>query len=506
MYFAERFNSSKRKNGLYHIDVTSEKTIKKTSKKPVDIIKKLNNAVFYLTAGDGKIRLFTTRKYDKKDEIFTFEYWFLHHKESKWRKIYSTETDSIEMPYRPVYITNDNKNIYVRTNKSSDKVSIHKHLSSDFSFDGIFYENDNIEITGLHIDEQTHDILGVYHVENGFHKIQYITDNDDELRHLRKQYPKHKFYVAQHNKEINKILVFGTNEYSKGSWSIYDTKSNKIEKLFETHPEYNKLEKGSFNTIKIKTNDDFTIEGYLVTPKSNTKSQFPLVVIPHGGPIGIRDFAYNNDVQHFYASHGIATLKVNYRGSGGFGKEFEASGKKQWGKQIESDINQMVDHVIQNHEISKDEICAMGSSYGGYSAIMLTIIYPERYKCAISLAGVMDLPLMFTSSDFKSYEKSLEEFKSIVGDPQTEYQKLINNSPLYLTEKISKPILLFHGDGDERVTIEHSIRMKEILDKMKKDVQLVTLKGEGHSFNNTESEIVYIARSLDFLKKNLSLH
>ena len=166
----------------------------------------------------------------------------------------------------------------------------------------------------------------------------------------------------------------------------------------------------------------------------------------------------------------------------------------------------MVDHVIQNHEISKDEICAMGSSYGGYSAIMLTIIYPERYKCAISLAGVMDLPLMFTSSDFKSYEKSLEEFKSIVGDPQTEYQKLINNSPLYLTEKISKPILLFHGDGDERVTIEHSIRMKEILDKMKKDVQLVTLKGEGHSFNNTESEIVYIARSLDFLKKNLSLH
>ena len=209
-------------------------------------------------------------------------------------------------------------------------------------------------------------------------------------------------------------------------------------------------------------------------------------------------------MQHFYASQGFATLKINYRGSSGYGKKFEESGNLQWGEKIEIDINTMVNHVVDNYQINAEKICSMGASYGGYSAIMLTILYPDRYKCAVSLAGVMDIPLMFTTSDFKYNKEILESFTKKVGDPETDLQKLINKSPVYLTDKILRPILMFHGIFDKRVTIEHSLRMKGIMDVAQLPAELIILKNEGHSLNNKESEIIYIARSLQFIQKQLS--
>lgn len=504
LYFSKNSIYSSKKNGIYKINVSTNKTIKKSVKKPFKVIKKFEDAVYYLTGIDGEVRFIMTSEYNKKEDSTILDYWFLPIN-SDWVKIHSVSSNQETEIQLPRMISKDNKHLFVMTNKFGDKVSIHKYSTKDFSHQGVFYENDNLELTGVEYDSLTKEIIGVKHTVNGFPKVKYFESSDDNLKPLRKKYPNHKFYETQYNKIINKALVYGTNEYSKGSWSIYNIETGENDKLFETNPKYNNLPKGNFLNINIKASDGVDLEGYLVVPKKSKGNKFPLVVIPHGGPIGVRDYAYNSDVQHFYASHGVATLKVNYRGSGGFGKEFEASGQKQWGKKIESDINEMVDYVVEYYNVSNDQICTMGSSYGGYSAIMLTILYPDRYKCAVSLAGVMDIPLMFTSSDFRKSDKVVEKFKEIVGDPMDKDQNLIGSSPLYLVNEITKPILLFHGASDKRVTPEHSIRMKELLDMTNKQSELIMLENEGHSFNNIESEVVYIARSLEFIKKNLEL-
>jgi dipeptidyl aminopeptidase/acylaminoacyl peptidase len=146
----------------------------------------------------------------------------------------------------------------------------------------------------------------------------------------------------------------------------------------------------------------------------------------------------------------------------------------------------------------------MGSSYGGYSAVMLTILYPDRYKCAVSLAGVMDIPLLFSSSDFKDDSYLFNKMKQIAGNPQVNIQSLLNKSPVYLLNKITQPILLFHGVYDQRVTIEHSIRMTQVLEIAGLKSDIVVLTNEGHSINNIESKIVYIARSLQFIQEQLA--
>lgn len=497
LYMVSTSLYSKRKNGIYLIDVSSEKSIKKSSKKPYSKVKKLQDAVYFLTDASNDIRFIITSD-TKKDET-VYEYWFLNNS-SDWVKIYETKDNDEKDPPLPILISKNNDELYVLTNEFSDKNAIHKYSTKDFSHLGVYYENEDIEITNLYVNHSTHDILGVRHIQNGIPVTKYFENSNDDLLPLRKKYPNHHFYTIQQNKDINKVLVFGVNEYSKGSWSIYDTKTGVIDKLFETNPQYTNLEKGVFHTIKIKSDDGFEIEGYLVMPKKSGQSPVPLVVMPHGGPIGVRDYAIDNDVQHFFASQGIATLKVNYRGSGGFGKEFMKSGQKQWGEKIESDIFQMTNHVIEKYNITKNKICSMGASYGGYSSLMLPILYPDTYQCAVSAAGVTDLPLMFSSGDTKNFESGLSAWKKIIGDPDEDFEKLVNKSPLYLAEKITKPVLLVHGIDDERVTIEHSRRMKKTLDLLGKKSRFIILNNEAHSLSHINSEIFYISESLRFIQ------
>src|SRR6476620_3057953 len=108
-----------------------------------------------------------------------------------------------------------------------------------------------------------------------------------------------------------------------------------------------------------------------------------MVVVPHGGPYGIKDtWGYDRDAQ-FLASLGYAVLQVNYRGSGGRGQDFEESGYKGWGTTIQEDIADAVKHVIAQGLANKDKVCIYGVSFGGYSAMMNRIVNNGMYKCAI---------------------------------------------------------------------------------------------------------------------------
>ena len=502
IYFGNDSNFFRKKRGLYKIDTSSDRTIKKTLKKHYSKLKKLKGSVYWLTDNESEVRFVIVLNTYKYNSDATIEYWYLPNKESKkWVKIKSY--NSSEDLVIPDMLSMDGKYFYVITDKFGDKKSIHKYSTSDLSHQGVFYENSDLSVEGVLTDPSSGEIVGIKYVENGFYKFKYFQTNNDLLKSIRAKNPNLPLFSIHHNQASNSILLLGLNAYTKGSWYLYRTLSGEIFKLFDEDSEYNKLEKGFFHTLKIKSLDDLDIEGYLVMPEKSKHSKVPLIVIPHGGPIGVRDYAYETDMQHFYASQGFATLKINYRGSSGYGKKFKESGNLQWGKKIEIDINTMVNHVIDKYQVNANKICSMGASYGGYSAIMLTILYPDRYKCAVSLAGVMDIPLMFTTSDFKNNEESLKSFTEIVGDIETNRQELINKSPVYLTDKIHRPIMMFHGISDRRVTIEHSLRMKEIMDIAQLSSELIILNNEGHSLNNKESEIIYIARSLQFIQKQL---
>ena len=99
------------------------------------------------------------------------------------------------------------------------------------------------------------------------------------------------------------------------------------------------------------------------------------------------------------ASRGYSVLQLNFRGSGGFGMDFEAKGYKQWGATMQDDLTDATLWAIEQKIAPADRICIFGASYGGYASLAGVVREPRLYRCAIGYAGVYDLELMRTTGD-----------------------------------------------------------------------------------------------------------
>lgn len=245
--------------------------------------------------------------------------------------------------------------------------------------------------------------------------------------------------------------------------------------------------------------DGLKIPYLLNIPKSTTKA--PLIVMPHGGPIGIFDTPYYDSLTQFFNAQGFAVLRVNFRGSGGRSQQLREAGRKEWGNLMLNDIHQVTRTVLAHSDLDQSRVCLFGMSYGGYAATMLLIKHPETYRCAVAAAGVYDLNLYLQSAQLS--EEQDQWLKDNVGNYQTEYEALKLISPVFFAEQLQRPLLLLHGDADKVVDIEQSARMKYSLDKTKKAVDLLKLEGLGHGFSSAEEAEKILSPSMQFLRANL---
>ena len=83
---------------------------------------------------------------------------------------------------------------------------------------------------------------------------------------------------------------------------------------------------------------------------------------------------------------------MNFRGSTGYGQEFKDAGAREWGQAMQDDISDGVRWLTEKGYADAERIAIVGASYGGYAALMGVIKTPELYNCAVSFAGVTDLP------------------------------------------------------------------------------------------------------------------
>src|SRR5690606_33503004 len=230
--------------------------------------------------------------------------------------------------------------------------------------------------------------------------------------------------------------------------------------------------------VRAMARDGFPIEAYLTLPEADAPP--PLVVLAHGGPVGIRDTRYFDQEVQFLASLGYAVLQVNFRGSEGYGREFREAGKRSHGTLIEDDVDAALSVVLAGNTVDRGRMCAMGSSYGGYSALVSAIRWPGRFRCVVSIAGVSDRILFFTASDGGRSKKGRERLEEVIGDPRTDTADMLASSPLYRYRELDVPVLLAHGTEDLRVDFEHSRRLSRMLSEAGRPPVLLALEGEGH--------------------------
>jgi len=231
-------------------------------------------------------------------------------------------------------------------------------------------------------------------------------------------------------------------------------------------------------TLKVRSSDGLDLEAFLTLPPGSGKR--PLVVMPHGGPIGIADRRHFDPEVQFVASLGYAVLQVNFRGSEGYGKSFREAGFKGHGTLIEDDIDAAIDAALAKHPLDASRICTVGTSYGGYSGLMLAVRAPERFRCVVSIAGVSDRALFFTASDAGRFEDGRATLEKIIGDPRTQPELMRETSPLFRYRELQVPVMLVHGGEDFRVDYEHTRRLVRLLGFAGRPPVTLYFEDEGH--------------------------
>ncbi|HWJ94786.1 MAG TPA: alpha/beta fold hydrolase, partial [Telluria sp.] len=220
-----------------------------------------------------------------------------------------------------------------------------------------------------------------------------------------------------------------------------------------------------------------------------------------GGPFGVYDgWFFDTDAQ-FLASRGYAVLQVNYRGSGGRGTGFEHAGYREWGGKLIDDLADGVAWAGTQPGIDTSRACAYGWSYGGYAALMLAVRYPTMFKCAISAAGVSDLPRMYGEDSVKGEKQAEAFFAKTMGTDKATLEAI---SPARLAGKIAIPVMLVHGTKDKTVPLAHSEMMRDALAKAGRPVEVyLEVPNEGHGFYDSEHQKAFYIKLEAFLTKHI---
>lgn len=303
---------------------------------------------------------------------------------------------------------------------------------------------------------------------------------------LQRVFPDGSVRVTSATQDDRLMVVHLRQDTKTPEYFLFDSQKNKLNKLFDSRPWVDDAKLGSMEPIKVIARDGVVLHGYLTLPAGSDGKNMPLVMIPHGGPHGPRDRWGYQWFEGFISASGYATLQVNYRGSGGYGPKFERMGYGEWARKMQDDLTDSVRWAIDQGIADPDRICIFGWSYGGYAAVMSIAREPELYRCAVAGAGVYDQDIQYRKADFATRTLWGKRYIDKVIGPTEEDRK--QASPTHFVDRIKTPLLLIHGEEDERVPIAHAVALQKAMAAAgKPKPRLIELKNEEHTPRNEKN-------------------
>ena len=293
-------------------------------------------------------------------------------------------------------------------------------------------------------------------------------------------------------------LVRTWSDRDAGQYLLFDTDARTADGVFARLAWFVPEKLAPTRKIELQARDGLALHGYLTRPPGAADASLPMVVMPHGGPFGIHDaWDFDLDTQ-LLAAAGYAVMRLNYRGSGNYGRSYRALGAQEWGGTMQDDLTDATRWAIAQGFADPARICIAGASYGGYAALMGVAKEPDLYRCAAGYVGVYDLPAMHAER-----ARSAGWMRHWVNDWVGERSTLAARSPVNLAERIKVPVFLAAGGADHIAPISHSRRMQRALEAAGVPVQTLYIDSEGHGFRKEEHRRRYYVQLLGFLAEHL---
>lgn len=253
--------------------------------------------------------------------------------------------------------------------------------------------------------------------------------------------------------------------------------------------------------VEWKTSTGKAVHGYYVPPE-NSKFTFeglpPAVIHVHGGPTSQVDSSFSFDT-NFFTNRGYAVLVVNYRGSTGYGRNYQKALNHHWGEFDVDDTVGAAHFLVESGLANPKQLVIKGSSAGGYTLLNVLIRHPNLFQAAICSFPIANLMTIVN----ETFKFEAHYYDSLIGPYPAEKAKYINWSPINHIDQIRTPIILFHGDSDPVVPSSQSAEIVDVLSANHIPHRYHLFKGEGHGWKNAETLETYYNMIEQFLLENI---
>ncbi|MBB6272319.1 dipeptidyl aminopeptidase/acylaminoacyl peptidase [Pedobacter cryoconitis] len=404
------------------------------------------------------------------------------------------------------YTDPSGNNVYVLSNIDRDKSTIFLYDMKHSKVIKTLFENKSFDAGGLAFSTQRKNTIDYYTFTGERNEMVPASDYFKNLYQKFNQKFRHKaIAIVSVTDNEDKYLLAVSSDRLYQTYELYDAVKDEFTLIKDVMPQLKENDMATMHPIHFQTRDGLVIYGYLTLPNSASRENpVPLIVNPHGGPYGERDNWRFNPETQLFASRGYATLQINYRGSGGYGKAYLLKGSKQIGREMLNDLEDGIAFALQQGLINKDKIAIYGGSYGGLATLGSLVKTPALYKCAVDYVGVSNL-FTFINSFPPYWKPLLKQFYEQWYNPENpqEHQIMTAVSPALNADQIKTPLLVVQGANDPRVNINESDQMVKKLRSRGFETPYLVRYNEGHGFYHEENRIALYQTMLGFFAKYL---
>jgi dipeptidyl aminopeptidase/acylaminoacyl peptidase len=384
---------------------------------------------------------------------------------------------------------NPNLGYFINWAEGEDKAALFEFDFQTGKLGRKLFQDKDADVMGI----QTHSIPGndkmVAAIYPGAKMERHWFDEEEKALYeaLQQQIPyAHQVSISSRSTDGKSMIV--TNRGPRDPGSFWLVKDGKLAKLGSRNPLLNPETLADVEYIRYPARDGRIIPAYVTKPKG--KGPFPLIVLPHGGPMVNEVITYDEWGQ-LLANQGYMVLQPQYRVTVGWGREHFLAGFGEYGKAMQDDKDDGALHLVKEGLVDPDRIAMFGWSYGGYAALIAASREPNIYQCTIAGAALSNWPKLKAVWG-RGRDSAVDQYWL-----NTAY----GMNPVDEVAKVNIPLLMVHGDVDRRVLYYHFTDYKKAFEQTGKDGQFITLEGADHFYNTLmyTHQQQFFTKMLDYL-------